>query len=423
MRNDLKDKSVLVYDYFNYVEVAIRLSRDFGTVYYYCPYVLDSYPDHIPEDIARNVPGIIKVKEWASVVMEVDMVYFTYSHEPYLQDFIRNVLVKPVFGSVFANRLEHDRSFIKETLKQLGLPVGLYSEAKGLDQLEEILKNSNGKRYVKSSLRGDMETWEHKDWRLSQREIKRLRHDMGLFEDEETYIIEHPIDGIGEIGYDGFFVNGKYTDISLCGIEIKNCCYIGRFIYYKMLPQQITSVNDALSPLFNDMGYRGHYSNEIIISKDKRGFLIDNTCRCPQPPTSLMLEAYKGYSENVWDIAHGRMPYIEYDFEWGCQLMIKSIISEDMPSPILVPDEYKQFVKISNLSIDKEGTWWYIPSETKNNDIGSVIGLGHTMDEAIKKAKEVAESIQGFDTTIKIDSIDKAKKSLDKLNKAGIPFI
>src|ERR1700743_406090 len=98
MKYDLSDKKVLVYDYFSYVEVAIRLSRDFGVVYYYCPYVIDSYPDHVPFDIGRNVPGVIKVKEWASVIDEVDMVYFTYSHEPYLQDFIKNKYGKPVFG-------------------------------------------------------------------------------------------------------------------------------------------------------------------------------------------------------------------------------------------------------------------------------------------------------------------------------------
>jgi len=416
------DKSVLVYDYMSYIEVAQRLSRDFGTVYYYCPYTIDGFPEHTPFDIGRNVLGIVKVKEWASVINEVDMVYFTSSQEPNLQNYIRSI-GKPVFGSVFADRLEHDRSFIKETLKNLGLPVGLYSIANGLDELEQILMNSKGSRYIKSSLRGDMETWEHKDYRLSKRELIRLRHDMGLYENREIYIIEHPIETVAEIGYDGFCIDGQYPDISLCGIEVKNCCYVGTFTYYKLLPEQIRSVNDGFSSIFNDMGYRGHYSNEIIISKDKRGFLIDNTNRCPQPNTSLALEAYTNYSEIVWDVAHGRIPNIEFKYKWGCQLIIKSDISETRPSPIIVPDEYKDFVKISNLSIDDDGTWYYTPGEMKENDIGSVVGLGNSMEEAVKNAKEVANSIQGFDTHIKTDSLDKAKKSLEKLNKAGIAFI
>lgn len=420
---DLSDKSVLVYDYFSYVEIAERLGRSFGKVYYYCPYVIDPYPTHVPFDIGRNVPGVIKVKEWASVIDEVDMVYCTYSHEPNLQQHFKN-LGKPVFGSVFADQLEHDRGLIKRILKENGLPVGNYAEVTGLDELEQILLNSGDqKRFVKSSLRGDMETWEHKDYRLSKRELKRLRHEMGLYENSEKYIIEHPLDAIAEIGYDGFCINGDFPDISLCGIEIKNCCYVGTFVYYNTLPEQIRAVNSAFSPIFRDMGYQAHYSNEIMITKDKRGFLLDNTNRCPQPNTSLAIEMYKNYPEIAWNVANGRMPYIEYEQKWGCQFIIKSVVSEDMPSPILVPEEMRRFVKMSNLSIDEQGTWWYVPSDIKNNDIGSVVGLGNTMDEAIKNAKQVAESIQGFDTSIKMESVDKVKKQMDKLNKAGISFI
>lgn len=421
MRYDIQDKTVLVYDFGSYVEVAERLSRDYAKVYYYCPYVINGYPEHTPMVIGSNISGVEKVKEWASVINEVDLVYFPDSHEPYLQYFFRS-MGKAVFGSVFACNLEHNRSSLNALLKDLGLPVSSYSEATGLDELEQLLLNSKDV-YIKSQLRGDMETWYHSDIRLSRRELKRMRHEMGLYENKEKYIVQHTISALAEIGIDPFCIDGDYSDICPAGIEIKDAGYLCKMTYYKTLPEQVKSITDKLGPVFRDCGYRGHYSNEIIISKDKRGFLIDNTCRNGQPPSSLMMEMYSNYSEIVWEVANGIFPNIQYEKQWGVQLIIKSDMAETQPSPIIIPDEVKQFVKIKNLTIDEDGTSYYSPFGLKMKEIGAVIGLGNTIHEANKNARMVAESIEGLDIYIKMDAIDKAEKSIEKLNKAGISFI
>lgn len=418
---DLSDKKVLVYDFGSYVEVAERLARDYGKVYYFCPYVINGYPEHQAMDIGRNVPGFEKVREWASVIDEVDLVYFPDSHEPYLQNFFRSI-GKAVFGSVFACDLEHDRKKLNETLKGLGLPVANYAVANGLDELEQLLLQCKD-RYIKSSLRGDMETWFHKDYRLSKRELKRMRHEMGLYENKETYIVQHPIEGISEVGIDPFCTDGYFSDITSAGLEIKDAGYLMRLVRYQNLPHSVKSITDALSPVFKECGYRGHYSNEIIISKDKRGFLLDNTCRNGQPPSSLLIEIYDNYSEIVWQVAHGITPTIQYSNEWGVQLIIKSDLAETEPSPIIIPDEVRRFVKIKNVTIDEDGTYYYTPFGMQMKEIGSVIGMGNSLEEAEKRAVEIAESIEGLDIKINTEVIGKAKKSLDKLKKAGINFI
>lgn len=420
---DLSAYKVLIMDYGTNISVAIRLARDFGTVFYWAgPYVTNGFPEHSPLDVGHNVPNIVKVREWAEVYDEVDMVMFTESMEPYLQNWMKNN-GKPVFGSVFADKLEHNRLFIKETLKELGLPVGSYSVAHGLDELEQLLRNSKG-GYVKNCLRGNGETWKHKDWRLSKRQLIKLRHKMGLYENRETYILDHELESLIEFGYDGFIVGGQYVPISMCGIERKNCCYVGKFIRYQWLPEQIRLINDKLAPIFEKMGYNGHYSNEIILSKDKRGFLLDNTCRMPSPPGELMQEAYTNYSEIIWDIAHGKMPTIEFEHEWGAQLIIKSSIAEQDPSPIIVPEEYKKYVKIKNLSIDEDGTWYYVPYLGADmEEMGVIVYTAPTGDEVIKGIKNIAESIEGFDIRVDIGSLDDAKKSLDKIKKQGISYI
>ena len=419
---DLSGYKILIMDYRNGISIAQKLAESFGTVFYSCPYVTNGFPEHTPFDVGNNVPNIVKVKEWAEVYDEADAVMFTDSMEPHLQNWMKNN-GKPVFGSVFAEKLEHDRVYIKEVLKDLGLPVGPYTVSDGIDELEQSLMNAN-EGYVKSSLRGNGETWKHKSWPLSKRQLMKLRHEMGLYENRERYVFERVLEVLIEFGYDGFIVGGQYVPISMCGIEKKDACYLGKFILYEWLPEQIKMVNDKLAPIFEEMGYNGHYSNEIIVSKDKRGFLIDNTCRFPSPPGELMLEIYTNYAEIVWMIANGRMPVIEFKDEWGAQLIIKSAIAEEDPSPILVPDEYKKYVKIKNLSIDEDGTWYFVPSPGLHmQEIGSIVFTSNSCEGVIKGIKEIAESIKGFDTCVDMDSLDEAKKDLEKLKRSGIKYI
>jgi phosphoribosylamine-glycine ligase len=418
---NLSEKTILCYDYGNYIEVAIRLARDFGRVYYFNPGVFNGYPEHNQHDIGRNVPNIIKVKEWAEIIYEVDIVVFPDSHEPFLQQFFREQ-GKLVFGSAHACRLEHDRSYLKKTLKDLGLPVGAYYTAKGLEQLDEILKGAKDV-YVKSSLRGDGETFHHTNYALSKIELKRMKHDLGVYANKETYIVEEKIDALAEFGYDGFTTNGMFPLANMAGFEIKDQAYCCKFIRYDELPEQIRSVNEKLSPLFDEMGYRGAYSNEIMLSKDKRGFLLDNTCRCGAPPTDLALELITNYSAVVWDIASGLIPDIKYSKPWGVQFIIKSEMAEKEPSPIIIPEEFRNKVKIKNLVIDDDGTFYYTPNGVRMTEIGSIIGMGFSLEEAVADAKKVSESIEGFDISINTDCIKKAKEQIERLSRNGIKFI
>lgn len=417
---NLSDKKALCLDYGNNIGFAIRLSSDFGTVYYWAgPYVTNSFPTHNVEDIGNNVPNLIKVKEWASVYEEVDIVCFPDSMEPALQHWMRSHGM-PVFGCGFADRLEHDRLFLKETLKDLGLPVGTFYTAHGLDELEQILIGRENV-YVKGSIRGNGETWKHKKWQLTKRQFMKLRADMGLYANRETYVVEEVIPSIGETGFDGFIVGGEFAPIGLCGVEVKDAGFLGRFVRYQLLPECIKLVTDKLAPIFEQMEYNGQHSNEIMISKDKRGFLLDNSNRIPSPPGDVMMDAITNYPEVVWMIAHGKMPTIQYDQPWVAQVIIKSDIAAEDDSPVIVPEEFKKNVKIKNLSIDEDGTWYYVPSPGLGmKEIGSVCATGNSAEEAIRNAEKICDAIEGFDIKTDASSLHEAKKSIDKLIKAGI---
>lgn len=417
---DLSNKKILCIDYGNNIGFAIKMSESFGTVFYWSgPYVTNSFPTHNVEDIGNNVSNIVKVKEWASVYDEIDMVAFCDSMEPALQHWMRSHGM-PVFGCGYADRLEHDRLFLKKTLEELGLPVGAYYPAYGLDQLEQILIGAKNV-YVKGKIRGNGETWKHKNWQLTKRQFMKLRTEMGLYANRETYVVEAEIPCLGETGYDGFFVNGSFAPVGICGVEQKDCCFLGRFVRYQLLPECIRMITDKLAPIFEQMEYNGQHSNEIMISKDKRGFLLDNSNRIPSPPGEVMMEAITNYPEVVWKIANGQMPNIQHEHEWVGQVIIKSDIAVEDDSPLIVPEEFKKNVKIKNLSIDEDGTWYYVPSPGLGmKEIGSLTFSANSADEVIKGIEKIADSIQGFDTRMDISSLHEAKKSIDKLIKAGI---
>lgn len=416
----LSDKKILCLDYGNNIGFAVKMSEAFGTVFYWAgPYVTNSFPTHNVADVGNNVPNLVKVREWSSVYDEVDMVAFCDSMEPALQHWMRSHGM-PVFGCGFADRLEHDRLYLKQTLAELGLPVGIFYTAHGLDELEQILIGTENV-YVKSQTRGNGETWMHKNWKLTKRQFLKLRTEMGLYANRETYVVEEKISCLGETGFDGFFVGGEFAPIGLCGVEIKDACFLGRFVRYQLLPECMKIVTDRISTVFGQMEYNGQHSNEIMISNDKRGFLLDNSNRIPSPPGELMMEAITNYPEVVWEIANGRMPNIQYEHQWGAQVIIKSDIAMEDDSPVIVPDEFKKNVKIKNLSIDEDGTWYYVPSPGLGmKEIGSLVATGDSPQEVIKKIEIIADAIKGFDIRMDVGSLHEAKKSIDKLTKCGI---
>lgn len=410
-------------DYGSYLPLASRLSRSdgFGILYYWTPVVHNGYPDHRPKDIGRNVDGVIKVSEWASVINEVDIVVFPDVYEPALQTYFSSI-GKAVFGSKYACELEYNRVKLKEIMADLGLPVNPYESAVGVDQLDAMLKEKTDV-YVKNSLRGDMESWHHTNYALSKGELQRMRSHLGAYQNQETYLVESPIDSIAEIGTDTFCINGEYPFDTLTGIELKDVGYYGQIMPYRRLPKQLKDVTDKFSKIFSALNYCGAHSNEVMISKDKDGYCVDLTNRMPQPPSDLMMEIYTNYPEIIWNVANGIVPTLEYKYKHGVQFIIKSEMAKTEASPLIVPDEYKNFVKIKNLTIDDDGTWYYTPLSIEMCEIGSVVGFGNSLGEAVKMAKKIAESIQGFDIKINTDCIEDAQKQMMNLNKNGIRYL
>jgi len=418
---NLKDKIACVIDFGNYIKFAQILSKDFEKVYYFNPYTLNGYPEHNAIDIGRGVSEIIKIYNWEDYFEEIDIFIFPDLYYEGLQEFLRRQ-GKLVWGSGRGQIMETDRGMMKRLQKELGLPVGEYQEVEGLYELEAVLKTSEDK-FIKSSLRGDSETFHHTNYALSKEELKGMKHRMGIFDKKEKYIIESPIKSIAEIGLDTMVCDGQYLAESLAGIELKDVGYYGRIMPYNRLPKQLKLVTDKLSPVFQNYNYRGAYSNEVRVDKKLDGYLIDQTCRLPSPPASLMYIMYENLSEIIWSIAIGVLPKLKYKYQHGVQFIIKSDLAKTEPVAIQFPAEYKDYIDIKNLVIDDDGTHYYTPNGIEMREIGSISGTGHSMEQAVKMATEISETIKGFDIKINTDCIGDAKKQISELNKNGIRFL
>jgi predicted RNase H-like HicB family nuclease len=57
---------------------------------------------------------------------------------------------------------------------------------------------------------------------------------------------------------------------------------------------------------------------------------------------------------------------------------------------------------------------FFIPQIAKMKQIGSVVALGDTPEEAVDKCKEIAEQVRGFDLESEADSLDKCVEEMQE---------
>lgn len=414
---DLKQKTVMVIDYGNFFPVAERLARDFGRVLYYTPWEM-AFPKYHNYVVGQNVPGVDRIYSIWEYYELTDLFFFCDLYMGSFQEWIRSQ-GKLVFGAGRGEEMEIYRDRMKSLQRSLGLPTNEYEVLRGIDGLREYLEDNDNKFIKTNLMRGHFESFHHETYELTKPLLDEWEHTLGIYKNEEIFIVEEPIEAVAEIGYDGFAIDGKFPDKAMFGIEVKDCAYCGVILDYDKLPKQLLEINKKLAPTFREYGYRGSYTNEVRLGIDRLGYLIDQTCRQPEPPTCLQLEIFENYPQMVWEIANGEVPVIKNKFRYGAQIIIKSDWARTEPQAVYFPAQYKNFVKLKNFAI-RDGVCYYIPQGVEMEEIGAVIGLGNTLDEAIEQAKTIAREVKGYCLECNVDGLGKVQEEIEKLKKAGI---
>lgn len=421
MAENLGDKVVCVIDYGSFIYVAQKLCGTYGTVFYHNPSWKTSFPKWNGQMVGVGVDGIEVIDSIWPYFDDIDLFVFTDLFQGEFQQWLVDQ-GKLVFGSGIGSVMETDRADFKELMKENKMPVNKYEVIHGLDNLKEYLTDKEDK-YIKTTgnYRGEMETFHFQSMRLSKSVFDMYNHTLGLAKYSQEFIVEDPIQDAEEIGSDIVVVDGKYPSKGMWGIEIKDAGYLGIISEYDNFPSYIKYVNHKLSNAFASYGYRGPYSNEIRVTKKGIAYLTDMTCRFPEPPTSLYLEMYDNYGEIVWDVASGIVPDIKNKFRYGAEIIIKSEHAKTEPQEIYFPEAIKKYVKIKNLAV-VNGIRYFVPQNVEMAEIGAVIGMGNTLEEAISQAKDNAKQVEGFELHINCEAMDDAQEQIDKMPAYGIKF-
>ncbi len=420
---NLKDKKVLCWDNGVCVEAAVRLARDFGTVWYFSSWK-EAYPTIEMRSIGMGLEdeGVIRVDDFWSYVDKADLIYFGDGRDGDLVDYLRGKGYR-VWGAGSGEEMEFDRVGAKEYMRHLKMPVNEYEAFKGIDALRKYLKDEKNKdKFIKSDLRGVHETFHHEDYKLTEPVLNSIEKSLGASKNEWEFVAESPIPDAVEAGVDTVCIDGQYPEKIQWGYEVKDLGYCCRVQDYKECSKLLTDSLDKMAPYFKKKKYRGYLSTELRIGEDKKPYLIDWCMRTPSPPGELYYELWKNFSEVIWHGANGEMIPIEYAAKYGIEAIIySSWAAGDEWQAIHFPKEIRRWIKIKNL-YKKDDTYYFIPARGGYAQIGGVVAYGNTLDECVDKLKGYSDQIKGHKIDVPVGSVDKAKEQIEMGEKLGLKF-
>jgi hypothetical protein len=368
--------------------------------------------------IGIGVDNIERVENFWDEVEKSDVVAFFDVYDGDMQVHLEE-MGKQVWGSKKGEELELLRYETKMYMKnKLDMAVQPIKKIKGLPKLREYLKTVEDKYIKIDKFRGNCETFHHINYELTEPDLDDMELDMGATKHLVEFIVEDPLPDKEEIGYDGFCIDGKYPNTSICGIEVKDKAYAGEFREYKDFPIEITSVNEKLSNIFKKYRYRCAFSSEIRVGKDKIPYMLDFTNRCPEPPTSLAMEMYENYAEIIWYGSQGICINPIATGKFGVEVIMRCENAVKRWTKVSIKDKKcRPYIKFKSLMVVNDEMW--IPP-MGYCEIGAVIGIGNTLEQAIERCKEYAEEVVCPHIEINVHNLNCAAEEIAKTEKLGI---
>lgn len=406
--NEFRRKTCLVWDHGLFVEIAARLSRDFGRVLYFSPWVT-GFPKSNALMIGEGIPGVERVKDPWAHYDDVDLWVFTDTGEPDTQEFLIKQ-GKRVWGCAGSAWLESDRVRSKKACAKAGIQIGPYEVITGLDALREHLQE-NDDRYVKiSETRGDFETFHAETYEQIEPRLDELEHTLGAKKTVAEFIVEEPINDAVEVGYDGYSIDGVFPKGALVGVESKDRGYVGKTMRYAALPEAVREVNEKLSPILKRERHRGFMSTEIRINKEGN-FLIDPCQRCGSPPSEVYQELIYNLAEIIWYGAEGIVVEPEYSGKWAAQIVLLSDWADKNWQQVRFPSELRDHVKLKNFTVI-DGNYYVIPQWSNMPELGAVVATGNTAKEAMEACEAIAKEVDGYSVEKPVGALQDAHKNL-----------
>jgi predicted RNase H-like HicB family nuclease len=412
MSINLKSKTALVWDNGVFCDLAVHLGKSFGRLLYYVPWT-SSMPKSNALLVGHGLEDIERIVEPWSYFDEIDIWIFPDVYESGLQEWLVKQ-GKRVWGCRGGAELEIDRPISKETCRKLGIDIGPYKVITGLDNLRSYLKKNKDQWVKISGTRGDMETFGAPNYERVEPRLDELEHNMGALKKIMEFTVEEGINDAIESGYDGYTIDGKFPKGALVGVEVKDEAYLGKTVRWQDLPESVRGVNEKLAPALKGYGYRGFISTEVRCTEDGKAYLIDPCCRAGSPPNEVYQLIMANLAEVVWYGAEGIVIEPEYNAKWGAEVLLISEWADQNWMQISFPEKIRDNVKLRNLC-RIEDEYYVIPQWTGCAEIGAIVALGDTPQQAIDEVKRIAELVHGHLLDKPIDALDKAGEQMEEL--------
>lgn len=408
-----------VVDYGSFTSLAQKLGEVCSKVYYHRP-VNTEYRKAWDFAIGEGVPGIECIESFMEpdIVKEVDWYCFPDIGYVGEQKYLRGI-GKPVFGSLGGDELERLRTKFLKVIKEVGLPVPKYDVIRGLDNLESYLKQNEEKWVKLNEFRGDMETWFHQDYEHSKEMLLSLRQKWLGIERYVVFVVQENIPDAQEIGYDGMCIQGQFPESSFQGYEKKNELYLGAMTAYKDLPEEVRFVNESIAPKLTEYGYQNFFATEIR-NQDGTPYYIDPTNRMPGQTGEQLLETMTNLPSVMWHGAHGELIKPEWCAKFATSATLRHKGNKDAPKYVRIPKEAQRWVKPNHYCQTGYEDFWFAPNGS--DDLGPVIGIGDTIEDAIEAVKANFEAIGDDSIEIRPEGFKDLLEDIHAAEDKGIEF-
>jgi predicted RNase H-like HicB family nuclease len=137
------------------------------------------------------------------------------------------------------------------------------------------------------------------------------------------------------------------------------------------------------------------------------------------PPGELVQMMYTNLADILWYGAEGRLIDPEPAGKYGVELLIHSSWADKNWQAVEFPSSVRDNVKFRNLTII-DGKYYVVPQAVGLPEIGAVVGVGDTLEEACDVVKKAAKKIEGYYVDVFPEALDEAQEEIKKLKNYGI---
>ncbi len=412
---NLRHMHALVYDLGLFTENALRLLRDCASVKYFVPWV-DAFPEPFKAKIGEGLDGMERIVSFEEHLDAADFVFVPDTLCAGLVEWLKKHDY-PVAGAGAAEKL--DRWHGRQRQKENGLPVQETHRVKGVTALRKFIREHKNYFIKIDVFRGVEESFRHIDEHQTEWTVDRIACKLGPYKEDVVFVCEELLEGM-EPGIDAITWEGELLFPTACGYEERGSGLIERVYRTEAeLPDAARWVDEGLAPEFKKHRTRFFYSAEFRIGPSRTPYLIDPTIRLAAPGVAaIQAELYRNYTEVVYGLATGKKTAPVITHKYAAALALESQDARVGWVNVGFPKEMRRWLKL-RMAVRKGADYYCVPGF---ESVGTVIGLGDTVKEAVDLVKQRAKQVKGKRLTMDETGLDRIVDQIDKGKRYGINF-